>query len=144
MERFPRLAANTAVALVAASVLAGCSTATPEGTEEAPVVVEPIADTDLQRLTLTESAAERLNIQTDTVKVAGDGRVVPSAAVIIDTTGTYWVYTSPEPLVFVRQEIRPVREEGLQAFFDNGPESGTSVVTIGVPELYGAEFGIGK
>jgi hypothetical protein len=143
MQPFLRLAVISVFALVASSALAGCSSdAAPA--EEAPVVLEPIGDTDIQRLTLTESAAERLNIQTATVEVAGESRVVPSAAVIIDTTGTYWVYTNPEPLVFVRTEIRPVHEEGLQAFFENGPESGTPVVTIGVPELYGAEFGIGK
>jgi hypothetical protein len=144
MQLFPRIAIVAAVTLVTASALAACSTGSATPAEEPPLVAEPIGGTDIQRLTLTESAAERLNIQTATVEVAGDGRVVPSAAVIIDTTGTYWVYTNPEPLVFVRHEIGPVREEGLKAFFVNGPETGTSVVTIGVPELYGAEFGIGK
>ena len=95
-------------------------------------------------LALTASAAERLNIQTTTVESAGNGLVVPSAAVIIDPQGIYWVYTSPEPLVFIRHELQAVREEGQQAFFAAGPTTGTSVVTIGVPELYGAEFGIGK
>lgn len=111
---------------------------------EDPVVVEPIDGTDLGRLTLTASAVERLNIQTTTVASAGSGLVVPSAAVIIDPAGVYWVYTNPEPLVFIRQELQAVREEGRQAFFVAGPGTGTSVVTIGVPELYGAEFGIGK
>lgn len=144
MRRPPHFALLAPFALVAAIAFVGCTTGAAISTEEPPVLVEPIAGTEIQRLTLSESAAERLNVQTATVELAGDGRVVPSAAVIIDTTGTYWVYTNPEPLVFVRQEIDPVHEEGLEAFFENGPESGTSVVTIGVPELYGAEFGIGK
>jgi hypothetical protein len=134
----------TAATCVAVVVLAACTSSAATSASEEPVAVEPIAETDIQRVTLTASAAERLNIQTTTVEPSGDGRVVPSAAVIIDTTGTYWVYTNPEPFVFVRQEIRPVHEEGLQAFFENGPETGTPVVTLGVPELYGAEFGIGK
>jgi hypothetical protein len=37
-----------------------------------------------------------------------------------------------------------VEERGQQAFFAEGPAVGTAVVTTGVPELYGAEFGIGK
>lgn len=134
----------TALALVAALALAACGSAEGVETTEEPIEVEEIAGTDLWRLTLSESAADRLDIQTATVESAGDGFVVPSAAVIIDPDGIYWVYTNPEPLVFVRHEIRPVHEEDLNAFFATGPEVGMSVVTTGVPELYGAEFGIGK
>lgn len=144
MERSPNLAVMIAVVLVAAVALAGCGTDEAAPAAEKPIAVEEIAGTELWRLTLTESAAERLGIQTATVESAGDGLVVPSAAVIIDPTGTYWVYTNPEPFVFLRHEIRPVREEGQQAFFEVGPAIGTPVVTTGVPELYGAEFGIGK
>jgi hypothetical protein len=70
--------------------------------------------------------------------------VVPSASVIIDPDGVYWVYTNPDSNVFVRQRIQPVFEEGLKAFFQKGPDIGMSVVIVGVPELYGAEVGIGK
>ena len=123
--------------------LGGCSNSESAAPAEKPVVVEPIEGTELGRIVLTASAAERLNIQTTTVETAGDGLVVPSAAVIIDPTGTYWVYTNPEPLVYVRHELSRVYEEAQQAFFAAGPSPGTPVVTIGVPELYGAEFGIG-
>ena len=144
MERLPTFAVMTAVALVAAVALAACTTAENAPTAENPIAVEKIAGTEIWRLTLTKSAADRLDIRTATVESAGDGMVVPSAAVIIDPAGTYWVYTNPEPFVFVREEIRPVREEGQQAFFGVGPAIGTPVVTTGVPELYGAEFGIGN
>lgn len=144
MKRPTNPAAMTGLVLVAALAFAACGTAEGVGTAEEPIEVEEIAGTDLRRLTLSESAADRLDIQTVTVESAGDGLVVPSAAVIIDPEGIYWVYTNPEPFVFVRHEIRPVREKGLRAFFETGPEVGTLVVTVGVPELYGAEFGIGK
>jgi hypothetical protein len=129
---------------LAAVTLGACGDGNGTAKSEDPVVVEPIDGTDLGRLTLTASAAERLNIQTTTVESAGNGLVVPSAAVIIDPEGVYWVYTNPEPLVFIRHELQSVREEDRQAFFAAGPRTGTPVVTIGVPELYGAEFGIGK
>ena len=70
--------------------------------------------------------------------------VVSSAAVIIDPEGVYWVYTNPEPFVYIREAIRPVTEIGGEAYFEVGPAVGMAVVTVGVPELYGAEFGIGK
>lgn len=111
---------------------------------EAPATLDEVAGTDLWRITLTESAATRLDIQTETVEVAGDGLVVPSAAVIITPDGSYWVYTNPQGLTYLRHEITDVVEEDHQAFFSEGPSAGTAVVVTGVPELYGAEFGIGK
>ena len=69
---------------------------------------------------------------------------MPSAAVIIDPNGEYWVYTQPEPLVYVREQLHEAFEANQHAYFSEGPEAGTTVVVTGVPELYGAEFGIGK
>lgn len=126
------------------SLVAGCGSDAVAPVPDEPITVEESADSDILRLTLSESAARRLDIQTAVVGAADDRMVVPSAAVIIDPEGIYWVYTNPEPLVYLRQEIRPVVEEGQQAFFVDGPPLGTPVVMTGVPELYGAEFGIGK
>ena len=125
-------------------VLGACTETGATQPGEEPITVEEIAGTEIQRLTLSGSAADRLGIQTVSVETAGDRMVVPSAAVIIDPEGVYWVYTSPEPLVYIREEIRPATETGGKAFFDVGPVVGMAVVTVGVPELYGAEFGIGK
>lgn len=145
MQRSPHRLILTVLVIAAAGILAGCSTAAEGSSSDGePVVVEEIEGTELSLLTLSESAANRLDIQTTTVESASEGSVVPSAAVIIDPEGAYWVYANPDPLVFVRHEIRPVVEEGGQAFFAEGPEVGTAVVITGVPELYGAEFGIGK
>ena len=145
MQRSSHQLVLTLFVVAAAVMLAACSTAA-EGISsgDEPVVVEEVEGTELSRLTLSESAAERLDIQTVLVEAASEGSVVPSAAVIIDPDGVYWVYANPDPFVFLRHEIRPVVEEGGQAFFVEGPEVGTAVVVIGVPELYGAEFGIGK
>ncbi len=133
-----------AAVLAGSLLVAACDSAEGSVAEDKPIAVEETADSEIWRLTLSESAARRLDIQTATVELDGDGYVVPSAAVIIDPTGEYWVYTSPEPLVYVRQQLRQVREEDGHAFFAHGPSDGTTVVITGVPELYGAEFGIGK
>ena len=144
MTSQPHSARVVAVAMLAAATLGACTTSGAEASPEEPITIEEIAGTEIQRLTLTESAANRLDIQTSPIETSGTQMVAPSAAVIIDPDGVYWVYTNPEPLVYVREEIRPVTEAGGEAFFDIGPPLGMAVVTVGVPELYGAEFGIGK
>ena len=111
-------------------------------------VVEPMTigevDADgIARITLTELAVQRLDIQTVAVEQSEEWLVVPSDAIFVDETGTFWLYTNPEPLVFVRQQIGLADQEGDQAFLLDGPDPGTAVVTVGVPELYGAETGIG-
>jgi hypothetical protein len=70
--------------------------------------------------------------------------VIPYSAVIYDTHGETWVYTNPEPLVFVRHPIVIDYIEGDLAFLSVGPPSGMAVVTVGGAELYGAETGVSK
>lgn len=139
---WPRKLAATL--LVASFAAAGCGGADAGTVDEKPITLEQIEGEEIWRLELSAQAADRLDIQTGTVERVGETFAVSRAAVIIDPTGLYWVYTNPEPLVYVRQELRSVREEGEQAYFEDGPPVGTAVVTTGVPELYGAEFGIGK
>lgn len=71
-------------------------------------------------------------------------KVVPYSSVLHDTTGKGWVYTSPEPLVYVRERIDVDHIDGDVAYLKSGPKTGTNVVIIGVIELYGVETGIGK
>jgi hypothetical protein len=78
--------------------------------------------------------------------LSGNGmprKVVPYSAVLYDLHGETWVYTSPEPLVFVRHPVRIDYIEGELAILSEGPPSGTDVVTVGAGELFGAETGIG-
>ncbi len=74
--------------------------------------------------------------------LAGSGarhKVVPYGAVLYDAKGRSWVYTNPEPLVFVRQKIEIQNIEGDQAALSSGPAVGTAIVTVGAMMLYGAE-----
>lgn len=107
--------------------------------ENNPGVVEHIEGSELSKVSLTEQAMERLDVQTAEVDESLSGVVVPQAAVFVDPDGSWWVYTNPEPFVFVRHEIEIERERGRRVFLSSGPRAGTEVVVVGVAELYGIE-----
>jgi hypothetical protein len=71
-------------------------------------------------------------------------KVVPYSAILYDLTGDTWVYTNPEPSVFVREQVDIERIDDDLAVLNSGPAAGTQVVTIGAAELYGAESRAGK
>jgi hypothetical protein len=119
--------------------------------------VEPVAGSDLSRVTLSRQAADRLGIATAQVSVqrlaapgqpagatAAARKVVPYAAVIYDERGGTWTFTSPQPLTYVRQPIAVDFIEGDLAALSKGPAVGTTVVTTGAAELLGTELGVGK
>jgi hypothetical protein len=112
-----------------------------------PISVVKEADSGISRLTLSDKAAERLGIETADVAPATIGgvskTVIPYAAVIYDGQGKTWTYTNPEALVFVRAPITVERIDGDTTIVSSGPAAGTRVVTVGVPELWGAENGVG-
>jgi hypothetical protein len=109
-----------------------------------PARLEPIKGTNLNRVILTADAAKRLGIQTTQVRDAQIGgaqrEVVPYSAILYDLHGQVWVYTNPAPLTFIRSSVIVDHIDGDQAILSQGPPSGTTVVTVGVPELFGTEF----
>ena len=72
---------------------------------------------------------------------AGMRRVVPTSSVLYDAKGKTWVYTNPEPLVFVRHAISVDHVDGDRVVLSDGPLPGTAVVTVGAAELLGTEYG---
>lgn len=136
------------VAIMAGSSLGAACQRTPEAAAAIkPAHVEAITGTELSRVTLSARAAERLDIQTAPVgvmQVSGLPRkVVPYGAVLYDAHGDTWVYTNPDPLVFVRHRIQVDYITGDRAVLSEGPPAGTVVVTVGAVELFGAEFEVG-
>jgi len=71
-------------------------------------------------------------------------KVLPYSAIIYDVKGDTWVYTNPEPLVYMRAPIKIDYIADRMAYLTEGPAAGVSVVTNGSAELYGAETGVGK
>lgn len=110
-----------------------------------PVELEAVADTELYRLTLTDRAIERLDVQTAEVRrvVKGLPRM-PYSALIYDLEGDTWAYANPEPNVYVRQPVIVAKIQNDHVSLAAGPEVGTKVVSVAAAELYGAETGIGK
>ncbi len=73
-----------------------------------------------------------------------DALVVPWNAVVHDVNGGQWVYEQVATDTFARSRIEVQRVDGATAVLARGPKAGTLVVTDGVAELFGTEFGTGK
>ncbi|XAS62659.1 hypothetical protein ACOM2C_04005 [Pseudarthrobacter sp. So.54] len=106
-----------------------------------PAKVEKNATTGIAKLTLTERGLERLELKTDTVK-AGTGTdvLLPYASLLYDANGKTWVYTNPAPRVYQRQSVTVSKVEAGLVTATAGPPAGSTVVTVGAAELFGAEF----
>lgn len=131
-------------ALALALILTACGRGDGGIELEPPATKVKIEGTDRYVVHVTEKAAERLDIDTTEVSETERGLAVPSAAVILEPDGRFWVYVTDEPLAYYREEISPVREEGGWAYYQNGPGPGTTVVIESVAELWGEETGVGK
>jgi hypothetical protein len=129
----------------AALALSGCRTVATTASHEHPAEVEEMPDSDISRVTLTERAIDRIDLQTAAVTEGGTaaGRVVPYAALIYDAHGDTWVYTMPKPRTFLRSQVKVDRIEGNDVHLTEGPDVGMLVATAGVAELYGTEFKVG-
>lgn len=108
-----------------------------------PAHVEIASGSGPPRVLVDGRAIERLGIRTSPVQEAAGSLVVPTAAVIVATDGTWWVYTSPEKGVYVRQEVAVASHQGATTVLSSGPPAGTQVVTVGVAEVAGIEDGVG-
>jgi hypothetical protein len=129
-----------ATLIFAGLLLAACGPKEATTEKISPSKLEPIEGTDLSKVILTEKAAERIGIKT----VSASGSEVPYAAVIYDIEGNTWIYTNPEPLTFVREQIVVDHIEGDMVVLAESLPSDLNVVTVGVAELWGTETGVSK
>jgi len=112
-----------------------------------PAQVDKIEGSELSRVTLTEKAAERIGLETASVReqeLDGSSRkVVPYSSLIYDPQGRTWIYTSPQLRTFVRQQVEVDTIDGDVVLLIDGPPVGTKIASVGVTEIYGAETGVG-
>lgn len=94
---------------------------------------------DAGAVTFTGEASKRAHLQTAHVGRDGAWLVVPYEALIYDEEGRTFVFTSPKRLTFVRATVEVERIEGNRVLLSKGPPPGTTVVTVGTAEVYGAE-----
>ncbi|MDH3269213.1 MAG: hypothetical protein OEM46_10205 [Ignavibacteria bacterium] len=113
---------------------------------EHPSEVEDIEGTELSEVTLTEKAIERIGLQTSEVtQIHGSPLrlVVPYSSIIYDSYGQVWVYTNPKNRTFIRHKVEVDYIKGDMVYLTDGPPVGTKIISVGVAEVYGAEFEIG-
>ena len=131
------------IAILLVPPLSACTSETAADEENKPVSLDPIAGTDLNRITVTEKAAERLGLETAPVvaqEIDGAERlVIPYEALLYDPSGQAWVYVNVGPLVFMRQAITVDSIKGDEVILSDGPKAGANVVTLGATELFGSE-----
>ena len=135
--------APLAALLIASLQLTACSKPVTAHKAEHPAEIEKIAGSDLMKVTLTERAAQRLDVKTDQVREEGGQRTVPYSSIIYDPKGVTWVYTSPSARTFVREKVEIDRIIGNQVHLKLGPTPGTLIATRAVAELYGTEMKVG-
>jgi len=143
MQRIPRRLSVTSLAFAASVLLAACGQHPAATSNPKPAVLEKIAGSNVSKVILTEQGAKRIDLRTEPIRVQDGGPAMPYAAIVYDKVGDTWVYTAAEPLTFVRQSISVGAIKGDVALLKDGPAPGTQVVTVGVAELYGVEFGAG-
>lgn len=140
------------VLLAAALALVGCAR---QGAEELnePATVTRIKGTAYNQVKLNDVAYRNLGIQTRAVRAetasstAGAGSVrrliIPMSALIFDSNGNPYAYTNPAPKTYVRAPLVIDVYRGSDVVLRSGPPVGTQVVTVGDPELFGIEYGVG-
>jgi RND family efflux transporter MFP subunit len=69
---------------------------------------------------------------------------VPWSALVFDIHGGTWVYKRIGPHRYARQRVVVAYTVGAEAVLSSGPPVGTTIVTAGVQELFGAETGFVK
>jgi hypothetical protein len=143
MQRIPRWPTVMCMALAASLLLVACGPRPAATSNPKPATLEKIAGSNIARVILTEQGARRIDLRTEPIRVQDGGSAMPYSAIVYDKAGDTWVYTAAEPLTFVRQSITVGAIKGNVALLKDGPAPGTQVVTVGVAELYGVEFGAG-
>jgi hypothetical protein len=145
-----------AAALLAAGLLLSGEASLGEeddGIADDAVRVEDTPGTEAKTLVFTDEAKAHLDIQTEPVREIEASRegatvglrvAIPHSAVIYDAGGDTWVYVSPAPRTFIRKQVVIDFMNADHIFLSSGVTAKDTVVTVGVPELQGAEFGVGE
>src|SRR5262245_49836580 len=145
-----------AAALLAAGLLLSVEASLGEEDEvtaDDSVRVEDTPGTGAKTLVFTDEARAHLDIQTEPVReieasrdgtAVGPRLAIPHSAVIYDAGGDTWVYVSPAVDTFIRKHVVIDFMNADHVFLSSGVTANDTVVTVGVPELQGAEFGVGE
>jgi hypothetical protein len=130
--------------LATALALGGCADKSSEAELTGPAKLVAVKGRDVPQVVITDKKAiERLGLEYGAVAEAAGSKSIPYAAVVYDSEGNTWTYTSPKALTFERTPITVASITGDEAKLTAGPPAGTEVVTVGAAELLGVEAEIG-
>ena len=124
-----------------------------EGAGEKAVQVEDTPGTDAKTLIFTEDALAHLGVQTAPAREIEAKRLeeavglrvaIPHSAMSYAADGEPWVYVKQGPDTFLRKSIKIDFMDADYIYLADGIKAGEEVVTVGVPEMQGAEFGVGE
>jgi hypothetical protein len=137
-----RVIRTGAAFMLAGLALAGCKEVPSNLVKSEPYELEAIKGTDLNRVTLSDKTAARIDLQTVRIRGNGQQKLVPHAALIYNPDGQVFVYTKPEPRTYVRAPVTVSRAVGNQVVLSKGPPVGALIVTVGSAELLATEYEI--
>lgn len=136
-----RKAAAAIVAALLAVAPAACKQAEAEETEHYQASkITPAEHGDHATVTITKLAAERIGLKT----VPIERNQIPYAAILYDAAGGQpYVFVNTKGLSFHREDVDIANIDGDTVQLADGPPAGTQVVTVGVPQIHGAELEFG-
>ncbi len=139
---------RTAAALVTALVAlapAACNQAEAAPTEHyQPSKVTPATDGGHPVVTLTELGARKIGLKTAAIKSREGHKTIPYASLLYDANdGQTYVFVNTDKLNFVRTDVKVDTINGDTVNLSAGPRVGTRVVTVGLPQIHGAELEFG-
>ena len=106
--------------------------------------ITPGKDGEHPTVTITKLAAEQVGLETVEVEKAKDGTSIPYESVLYDAAGGQpYVFANPEGLTFHREDVDIESVDGDTVLLSKGPPVGTRVVTVGLPQIHGAELEFG-
>ena len=123
---------------------AGCARHPGDSPPAPPAVLDRAPGAALPTVKLSRSGFDAVRVQTEPVRAASGGVVIPTTAVVYSPDGAAWTYVAVGPRAYLRHAIVVDRVVGGEAFLSSGPAAGTPVVVTGAPELLGTEYGVGE
>jgi hypothetical protein len=117
------------------------------------VQVEETPGTDAKTLIFTEEALIHLGVKAEAVREReathrGEARglrvAIPHSSMSYDASGHPWVYVREDADSFLRKSVEIDFMDADWIYLVSGLKAGDEVVTVGVPEMQGAEFGVGE
>jgi hypothetical protein len=124
---------------VDAAIMATPAEAPPAGASQTSGALYYVIESPERELT----PGQRVRVETPLMGTGELHKVVPHSSLIYGAHGETWVYTSPEPLTYVRHPVVVDYVEDDTAVLSDGPPAGTEVVSVGAAEVYGTEFEVG-